>query len=69
MGRIQYIVAEDHGQWFVEVQGQLYGPYESEERATRDAVRGAGSTRNSEVLVRGLPDKVAEGSGESDLNS
>ena len=51
MDRIQYIVTEDHGQWFVELQGQLYGPYRSQELATRDAVRGAQTVRNSQVLV------------------
>lgn len=52
MGRIQYIVSEDQGQWFVEVKGQLYGPYESQEMATKDARRGASTVRNSEVLVQ-----------------
>ena len=50
--RVQYVVGEDHGQWFVEVHDQLYGPYPTKELATKDAVRGARTTPNSEVLVQ-----------------
>lgn len=52
MGRIQYLVTEDHGQWFIEVQDELYGPYPSRELATKDALRGARTAPNSEVLVQ-----------------
>lgn len=53
MGRIQYIVAEEQGQWFVELQGQLYGPYRTRELAVKDAVRGARTAPNAEVLIQG----------------
>jgi len=58
MGRIQYIVAEDHGQWFVEVRDQLYGPYRSQELAVKDAIRATRTAPDSEVVVQGRPERA-----------
>lgn len=52
MSRIQYIVTEFEGRWFVMLQGKRHGPYASQRAAIEDAVRGAQTVPGSEVLVQ-----------------
>lgn len=58
MDRIQYIVTEDQGRWFVMLQGQRHGPYASQRTAIEDAIRGAQTVPNSQVLVRTADDEL-----------
>ncbi|MEO6582356.1 MAG: DUF2188 domain-containing protein [Sphingomicrobium sp.] len=52
MDRIEYIVTELQGRWFVLLQGQRHGPYGSQSAAIEDAIRGAQSVPDSQVLVQ-----------------
>ena len=52
MNRIQYIMTEYQGRWFVMLQGKRHGPYPTQRAAIEDAVRGARSVPGSEVLVQ-----------------
>lgn len=52
MDRIQYIVTEHQGRWFVMLQGKRHGPYATQQAAIEDAVRGAQTVPGSEVLVQ-----------------
>jgi hypothetical protein len=52
MDRIQYIVTEYQGRWFVLLHGNRHGPYANQQAAIEDAVRGAQSVPGSEVLVQ-----------------
>ncbi len=52
MNRIQYIVTELQGLWFVILQGKRHGPYNSQRAAIDDSVRGAQTVPGSEVLVK-----------------
>ena len=58
MNRIQYIVAEHQGRWFVMLQGKRHGPYASQRAAIEDAVRGAQTVPGSEVLVQTGDDQL-----------
>ena len=52
MERIQYIVAEVEGRWYVMLQGRRHGPYAGRSAAVEDAIRGAQTVPNSQVLVQ-----------------
>ena len=52
MNRIQYIVTVYQGRWFVMLQGKRHGPYPTQRAAIEDAVRGAQTVPESEVLVQ-----------------
>jgi hypothetical protein len=52
MNKIQYIVTEYQGRWFVMLQGTRHGPYASQRAAIEDAIRGAQTVPDSQVLVQ-----------------
>ena len=52
MNRIQYIVTTFQDRWFVMLQGKRHGPYASQKVAIEDAIRGAQTVPNSQVLVQ-----------------
>lgn len=58
MKRIQYIVTEVEDRWFVMLQGRRHGPYASQRAAVEDAIRGAQTVPNSQVLVRSAGDQL-----------
>jgi predicted metalloprotease len=51
MDRIEYVVTAFQDRWFVVLQGKRHGPYESQRAAIEDAIRGAQTVPNSQVLV------------------
>ncbi len=52
MDRIQYIVTEIQGRWFVMLQGKRHGPYANQRAAIEDAIRGAQTVPGAQVLVQ-----------------
>ena len=58
MNRIQYIVTEHQGRWFVILLGSRHGPYATQQAAIEDAVRGAQTVPGSEVLVQTRDDQT-----------
>jgi len=50
--RIQYIVTQVQGRWFVKLQGKRHGPYASQRAAIEDAIRGAQTVPGSQVLLQ-----------------
>lgn len=58
MKRIQYIVTEFQGRWFVLLQGKRHGPYAGQGAALEDAIRGAQTVPDSQVLVRTVGDEL-----------
>ena len=59
MDEIQYIVTEIQNRWYVILQGQRHGPYASQQAAIEDAVRGAQTVPNSQVLVQTADDQLS----------
>ncbi|MHA6685124.1 DUF2188 domain-containing protein [Mesorhizobium sp. A556] len=57
MARTQYFVVLHEGQWKITLNGQHYGPYETQKAAIRAAVDAAHTEgkagRNGQVLVQG----------------
>ena len=58
MDRIQYIVTELQSRWCVMLQGRRHGPYVSQKAAIEDAIRGAQTVPNSQVLVETRDNQV-----------
>ena len=71
MSRIQYLVTEYQGLWFVLLQGKRHGPYPSQQAAVDDAVRGAKTVPGAEVLLQVNDNQArmvwSDGSDGSDL--
>jgi predicted metalloprotease len=58
MDRIQYIVTEFQGRWFVMLLGKRHGPYDGQRAAIEDAIRGAQTVPGSQVLVETADNQV-----------
>ena len=58
MNRIQYIVTTFQDRWVVMLQGQRHGPYVNQKAAIEDAIRGAQTVPNSQVLVETRDNQV-----------
>jgi Uncharacterized protein conserved in bacteria (DUF2188) len=52
MQRIQYFVVLHQDQWKIRLNGEHYGPYDSEKTAISAAIDWARTIGNSEVLVQ-----------------
>lgn len=54
MSRIQYVVVNYQGRWYVNLNGQRHGPYATQADAISAARTAAKQTPNSQVLVQGV---------------
>jgi predicted metalloprotease len=52
------MVTKVQGRWFVMLQGTRHGPYPSQRAAIEDAIRGAQTVPNSQVLVQTADNQV-----------
>ena len=61
MARAQYVVVNKGGQWMIALDGQHYGPYDTQGDAIRAAVDTAHSAGkkgfDSQVLIQGVDNK------------
>ena len=65
MDRIQYVVGEVDGQWFVQVHDQLYGPYQSQALAIKDAVKASRMSPRRGHLIGRCVDRCRTAFGTS----
>jgi hypothetical protein len=51
MEPVLYIVIHYQGRWYVKLQGNRHGPYADQKAAIEDAIKGAQTVPDSQVLV------------------